>query len=85
MTAVTSVLTSAQGDEGHDRQGTMIARGSRELRTEQGSPGRGTLACPRVRECTLSEVTASSGDKQAKAKICSVQIDEVAVAFSPPA
>jgi hypothetical protein len=33
----------------------------------------------------LSEVAASSGDKQAKAKLCSVQIDEVAVAFSPPA
>jgi hypothetical protein len=27
---------------------------------------------------------AGSGDKQAKAKLCRVEIDEVAVAFSPP-
>ncbi len=28
---------------------------------------------------------AGSGDKQAKAKLCSAEIDEVAVAFGPPA
>ncbi len=28
---------------------------------------------------------AGSGDKQAKAKLCRVEIDEVAVAFGPPA
>jgi hypothetical protein len=27
---------------------------------------------------------AGSGDKQAKAKLCCVEIDEVAVAFGPP-
>ena len=51
-----------------------------ERREPRRGPGTtvasGSEACPAV---------PGSGDKQAKAKVCSVEIDEVAVAFGPPA
>ena len=43
--------------------------------SEQSDPGRALVAV----------AVAGSGDKQASAKLCCVEIDEVAVAFGPPA
>jgi hypothetical protein len=45
------------------------------------------LVEPRDQDVVLGSVTAvaGSGDKQAKAKLCRLEIDEVAVAFGPPA
>ena len=43
------------------------------------------LECPWLRAAKPYPDVAGSGDKQAKAKLCYVEIDEVAVAFGPPA
>src|SRR5438105_15953159 len=44
---------------------------------------RGGPAQP-VRAAICTQSAAGSGDKQAKAKLCRREIDEVAVAFGPP-
>jgi hypothetical protein len=40
---------------------------------------------PGLEDVSWSNAVASSGDKQASAKLCCVEIEEVAVAFGPPA
>src|SRR5438552_16312578 len=44
---------------------------------------RGGSAQP-VRAATCTQSAAGSGDEQAKAKVCRLEIDEVAVTFGPP-
>src|SRR5438105_11076587 len=44
---------------------------------------RGGPARP-VRAATCTQSAAGSGDEQAKAKLCHLEIDEVAVTFGPP-
>jgi hypothetical protein len=51
------------------------------LTVDRCEPGPGT---PVLRAAKSYPDVAGSGDKQAKAKLCCVEIDEVAVAFGPP-
>jgi hypothetical protein len=53
-----------------------------KLTVERCEPG---LERPWLRAAKSYPDVAGSGDKQAKAKLCCVEIDEVAVAFGPPA
>jgi len=84
-------VSAAQGDV--DAQLWMLAQGSGrmvgsspwsdglKLTDDRCEPG------PRTPVASGSEVVPScggSGDKQASAKFCRLEIDEVAVAFGPP-
>jgi hypothetical protein len=66
-------------------------------RTEGQSSGRPTTAAPAtagwasnsldtpwLRAATSYPDMAGSGDKQAKAELCCIEVDEIAVAFCPP-
>lgn len=74
-------------EEGHPGAGLRRAGSSRRV------DGRRRFLCPRkapiahvgaASAAPVPFVAAGSGDKQAKAKLCCIEIDEVAVAVCPP-
>jgi hypothetical protein len=54
-----------------------------QIRHRRETPSRG-LGRWRLRAAKSFPDVAGSGDKQAEAKLCCVEIDKVAVAFGPP-
>jgi hypothetical protein len=67
---------------GH-KSGTLTATSGHSRALHPGWPYFGLIGVTGLRAAKWYPAVPGSGDKQAKAKLCRLEIDEVAVAFGP--